>query len=101
MNSFISVNLTTDELQQLIKSAIGEALAGITTPTPPTQAREGYATRHEICSYYKMSLAKLHGLDKSGVFQGYRIGGRVLYKWTEVDAALQTKINAKNRRAAK
>jgi excisionase family DNA binding protein len=55
----------------------------------PTQAPGEYITRREVCHRLKISLATLHSYTKDGTLNGYRIGGRVLYRLAEVEQSIQ------------
>ena len=88
MNSFISVNLTTDELQQLIESSVRRAMTGITSPPPQVteseilnieQAAELlHLTKSTIYSY--THLRKLPFIKKSGKILFRR---SVLMEWMD------------------
>lgn len=56
-------------------------------PKKPTNGE--YATRREVCDTLKISLATLHYYTKDGTLKGYRIGGRVLYKWSEIEQSVK------------
>jgi excisionase family DNA binding protein len=55
---------------------------------PKNERKSPYASRHELSKALTISLPTLHTLTNNGTLKGYRIGGRILYKWDEVDAAL-------------
>ncbi len=61
----------------------------------PTQAPGEYITRREVCKHLKISLATLHSYTKDGTLNGYRIGGRVLYRLAEVEQSIQAIQTAK------
>ena len=58
-------------------------------PVTPSQTQGEYLTRRETCKKYRISLATLHNLTKDGTLNGYRIGGRVLYRLSEVEQSIQ------------
>jgi len=88
VNSTIQVNLTTTELSELIRSAVSDAMAGITTPPPPVteseilnieQAAELlHLTRSTVYSY--THLRKLPFIKKSGKLLFRR---SVLMEWMD------------------
>jgi excisionase family DNA binding protein len=55
----------------------------------PTQLNNEYITRLEVCQRLKISLATLHSYTKDGTLNGYKIGGRVLYRLAEVEQSVQ------------
>ncbi len=55
----------------------------------PNIDRGLYGTRKEVAKTLHISLPTLNELTKTGVLIGYRLKGRVLYKWVEVDEALE------------
>lgn len=76
-----------------LSAAISEAVRlGIEKALPARpiekQTKEDYGTRKEISEALKISLPTLNELTKNGTLRGYRIGGRVLYKWAEVELSL-------------
>ena len=50
----------------------------------------GYLKREEVAKLLRVSLPTLHDWTKSGIIKAYRIGGRVLYKESEVKGSLHT-----------
>ena len=52
------------------------------------QSKNYYGTRKQVASKLHISLPTLNELTKTGALTGYKIQGRVLYKWDEVDKAL-------------
>jgi excisionase family DNA binding protein len=57
-----------------------------------------YATRREIAEKLRISLPTLNNYTKDETLKGYRIGGRVLYKWSEVESALSQISSTKYKR---
>lgn len=71
--------------ESICKSAIVE----VDIPLLNSNDRRGrYGTRKEMAKALHISLPTLNELTKSGILAGYKIQGRVLYKWEEVDQAL-------------
>ncbi|MFJ1474636.1 helix-turn-helix domain-containing protein [Capnocytophaga cynodegmi] len=48
-----------------------------------------YLTRKQVAEKLKISLPTLNKYTKAGILKGYRIGGRVLYKRSEVEQSLR------------
>ncbi len=59
--------------------------------SPPPQA-EKFLTRKETADKLNVSLPTLNEYTKKGIINGYRFGVRVLYKLSEIEAAL-TQMN--------
>lgn len=80
-------NISVEEFKEIIKNSFEQ----IRIETPILNSndnKEKYATRKEVAKALHISLPTLNELTKSGILIGYRIQGRVLYKWIEVDQAL-------------
>ena len=91
-----STSLT--ELRAIIGEVFREELRQFNTANqiPPKFSGE-YHSRHEVCELLKISTTTLYYWTKNGTLQGYRIGGRVLYKTVEVEAALSEIANFKGK----
>ncbi len=88
MDNLILTTHTTEELTGLIGQAVQEAIKNslsIFTSTPPS---EKLLTRKETADKLKISLVTLNDWTKRGMIQSYLIGGRVLYKETEIEKSL-------------
>jgi excisionase family DNA binding protein len=87
----VFLSLTKSDFQDLIAETVNACLRRSTPTqpaTPTTQRPTGYLTRIEVASRYHVSLPTLNEYTKTGKVQGYRIGRRVLYKASEIEAAL-------------
>lgn len=51
--------------------------------------RPQYATRHEVAAALHITIGTLDRLIKNKEIKAYRIGGRILFRWSEVDQALK------------
>lgn len=88
MDNLILTTHTTEELTGLISQAVREAIKNslpVFTSTPPS---EKLLTRKETADKLKISLVTLNDWTKRGMIQSYLIGGRVLYKETEIEKSL-------------
>ena len=85
-------NLSIDELSALIKTSTKAAITDIVLELLENQTakrEEIYGTRKEVAKTLRISLPTLNSLTyKYNILKGYRLKGRVLYKWAEVDKAL-------------
>ena len=76
-----------EEITGIIHNAVREAVKDSlpATSTPPS---EKLLTRKETADKLKISLVTLNDWTKRGIIQSYLIGGRVLYKDSEIEASL-------------
>ncbi|MDB5035445.1 MAG: Helix-turn-helix domain [Chlorobi bacterium] len=92
MESIHILLITATELQQLIVSAINEALdAKLTSliPTPPAiENGLEYLTRHETAALLHVTVLTLRKWEKRGILRPQRISRRVLYPKVDVLAVL-------------
>jgi excisionase family DNA binding protein len=93
--SIILENIDHEALRALIGDVVSEKLESF-EPKPETKDR--YLTRKEVAAELRISLPTLNELTKKEKLKAYRIGGRVLYRESEVSAALQTISESKYRR---
>lgn len=88
MQNVIFTTTTTEELTGLIGQAVQEAIKNslpVFTSTPPS---EKLLSRKETAEKLKISLVTLNDWTKRGLIQSYLIGGRVLYKDSEIEKSL-------------
>lgn len=88
MEKLILSQFGLDELKEIFKEVIREEVKNISTSLS-YEEKPLYGSRKEVAAALHISLTTLYELTKTGVLVGYRIQGRILYKWTEVDQALQ------------
>lgn len=87
MNQIILSTHTTEELTGIISQAVREAIKN-SLPVTSTPQSEKLLTRKETSDKLKISLVTLNDWSKRGLIQSYLIGGRVLYKDSEIEASL-------------
>lgn len=82
------------------KFMIGEVVREqLETLIPKTEPQEQYyLTRSEAAAKLRITLSTLDKYAKAGIIQSYRIGGRIRFKSTEIEKALEQVKNAKYRR---
>jgi hypothetical protein len=87
MDNLILSTYTPEQLTGIINNAVTEAVKSIKiqASTPPS---EKLLTRKETSDKLKISLVTLNDWTKRGLIQSYIIGGRVLYKDSEIEASL-------------
>jgi hypothetical protein len=94
MQSIISTQFTPDELTELIRLAVSEAItAFVPYPTLPTEPR--YLSRKETAA--RLTLKTLWDRTRRGDITAHRFGNRVLYKLEDVEAALSKVRTTLNR----
>lgn len=84
-NLFLSTQ-TTEELIEIIRHAVKEAVKSIQPSS--TIASETLLSRRETADKLKISLVTLNDWSRRGLIQSYIIGGRVLYKQSEIESSL-------------
>lgn len=94
-NSIILQNLDTDSLRAIIGEVVAEKLQSF---NPKQQPKENYITRRETAEKIRISLPTLNELTKSGRLNAYRIGGRVLYRESEIEKSLESIAKSRYRR---
>lgn len=91
-SSMILETITPDSLRDLIRQAVREEL----TEQKPEALQ--FLTRKETAERFRISLPTLNELTRTGRINGYRVGGRVLYKEAEIDNALTQIATSKFKR---
>ena len=79
---------TLEELKEALKDVLKEEIQKLPTSLQRDE-KPIYASRKEVATALHISLPTLYELSKTGVLASYRLQGRVLYKWEEVDKALK------------
>ena len=92
----ISFEELQDKFAQIVEDKINNLLK--LNSTQEESLKKQYATREEVSERLRISLPTLNSLTKEETITGYRIGRRVLYKWDEIEAALQNIASAKYKR---
>lgn len=54
----------------------------------PTSEAENYVTRQQAAALLDVSLVTIHDWTNKGIILSYRLGNRVYYKRSEIDAAM-------------
>jgi hypothetical protein len=87
MDNLIFTTYTPEQLTGIISDAVTEAVKSIKVE-PSTPPSERLLTRKETADKLKISLVTLNDWTKRGLIQSYLIGGRVLYKDSEIEKSL-------------
>lgn len=73
------------QIVQDLKNSLLPELKKEFQPKTPTE----FLTRHEVAELLKIDLSSVHNWSKKGILTSYGIGGRVYFKRTEVENAIQ------------
>jgi excisionase family DNA binding protein len=100
MEDIVLSSIPISELEAKFAQVVEDKLkAFLQTQTPIKNDNSmEYATRKEVSERLRISLPTLNTLTKDEILKGYRIGGRVLYKWEEVEAVLSQITTTKYKR---
>lgn len=88
-NSVIIQNINVTDLQNFISETLRNEFKNFIPKKQGNKKTDIYGTRKEVAKELKISLPTLTEHTKNGTLKGYRIGGRVLYKWNEVFESLE------------
>lgn len=79
---------TKEELTGIINHSVFEAFKNY-KPIPKEEPKiEAYLSRKETANRLQASLVSLRAWTKAGLIKSHVIGGRVLYKESDIEAAL-------------
>jgi len=81
--------INVSELQNIISETVRNEFKNHIPKQPSNKKTDIYGTRKEVAKELKVSLPTLTEYTKNGTIKGYRIGGRVLYKWNDVFESLE------------
>ena len=87
MDNLILTTHTTEQLAGIIMQAVREAVKSL-EQSKNNSPSEKLLSRRETADKLKISLVTLNDWTKRGLIQSYIIGGRVLYKETEIEKSL-------------
>ncbi len=80
-----------EQLKLVISEAVRTEMAKLPfaqqTVTPDNEQANNILTREAAAEYFHISLPTLNSYTKSGLLKGYRLGNRVFYKRSELEAA--------------
>jgi excisionase family DNA binding protein len=87
MNKLQLIEITTDELQELINNAIKSEFDKLKNHFQPVEP-EYYLTRTEVANLLKINITTLWNWTKKGRLKSYGIGERVYYKRKEIENSI-------------
>lgn len=87
--------LTVEQLSDMIRQSLRDELQRV-HPVPPETETE-YLTRHETARRLRISLVTLTDWVNRGKIRAHKIGGRVLFRDSDIEAALNRVVPVKSR----
>ena len=78
--------MTADQLSEMIRESLRDELKSLRTAHPKTDTK--YLTRRETARRLRISLVTLTDWVNRGKICAHKIGGRVLFRDSDVEAAL-------------
>lgn len=87
--------LTADQLSEMIRESLRDELQQFRPARPKSETK--YLTRQETARRLRISLVTLTDWVNRGKICAHKIGGRVLFRDSDVDAALNQIVPIKNR----
>ncbi|MEJ7823694.1 MAG: helix-turn-helix domain-containing protein [Chitinophagaceae bacterium] len=95
--SIILTGLTLEDfflrIEKIIETKIGNRVQ------TKTENQSEYITRKEVAELLKISLPTLHDWTKQGWLPSYKMGNRVLYKRSEIDACVTKVLFQKHKKS--
>ncbi|WP_373521071.1 helix-turn-helix domain-containing protein [Aquiflexum sp.] len=87
MDNVILSTYSPEELTGIINTAVQEAVTSIIR-VQKKETGETLLSRKETAEKLKISLVTLSDYSRKGILKSYIIGGRVLYKESEIEKSL-------------
>ena len=87
--------LTADQLSEMIRESLRDELHQFRPARPKSETK--YLTRQETARRLRISLVTLTDWVNRGKICAHKIGGRVLFRDSDVEAALNQIVPIKNR----
>lgn len=84
MNSIQFINTTPNDLVNQLKTEILKELKETIKENAPTK----FVSADEVCNHFKITKPTLFALKRKGLFNSYRLGGRVYYKLDEIENSM-------------
>lgn len=82
------IQITPEQFHETIISGVKSELEKLKTEFQPKQPTE-FLTRNQVKELLDVDLSTVHNWTKRGKLKAYGIAGRVYYKRSEVEQALQ------------
>jgi predicted DNA-binding transcriptional regulator AlpA len=85
MNVLEVVQITPEQLSQILKEVVSEQLEQFTKDNPKQSKGKELLSREETRQYFGISKPCLHDWTKKGILKAHKVGGRVFYKRSEIE----------------
>lgn len=86
--TILFTTLNIEEFKLLITDTVSQELRKQLLTVPPNKSDSIQFTRKETAAMLKVSLSTLNIYTKKGKIEAHKIGRRILYKKSSIDAAL-------------
>ncbi len=85
-------NIEADELINRL-DRMESAISALTNQPQPTETetQSGFLSRREVAKFFGVSLVTVNDWTRKGILVAYKIGNRVYFKRSEVEASLVKK----------
>lgn len=87
MQDLVLSSIPLRELEILIDNAVTRAIKRELSKQP--QQPSSYITRNDVCKLLHITLVTVHSWMKQGKLKAYHVGGRTLFKESEVLEAVK------------
>ena len=87
MKTIQFIQVTPEQLQDAIIISVNTKLDELKKGFEPKSPEE-YLGRQQVADMLHIDLSSVHNWRKKGVLTAYQIGGRVLFKRKEIEAAI-------------
>lgn len=81
------IQYTKEDFQSDLKKIVADAIREH-KPKSKEPIRPEYLTRQQVKEKLHVSFPTLNRFDKEGILTAHKIGGRVLYLWSDVEKAI-------------
>jgi excisionase family DNA binding protein len=82
------LNMPLSELKMIIADEVNKALKALGNINPTLEKRDRFLSRKEAATVLEISLPTLSNYTKTGLIQGYKLGGSVRYKMQDLESSL-------------
>jgi hypothetical protein len=91
--------LTKDEVRSIVQEEVERAISRHEPQRQEKSLSKRYLTRKELAEFMHMSLGSINSLSNRGVFNRCKVGGKILYDFTQIQQVIQNGSAAKYRRS--